>query len=306
MAKDYYQTLGVDRDADQKEIKRAFRSLAKKHHPDANPDDPSAADRFKDINEAYEVLSDETKRQQYDRFGPDFAKYQQAGGNPYGSGRVNVDFENMNDIPFGDMFETFFGGSAQGRGRRGATNTRFDYGPFADFAAAGQDIEHQVSITLREAYDGTTRLITRDGRRMSVKIPRGARTGTKVRLPGEGEAGHGGGSSGDLYLVIDIQEDNTFERDGDDLYVDVDVDAFTAMLGGSAQVETMERPVKVKIPAGSQSGRKLRLSGRGMPHLKNPDDQGDLYARIVITVPDQLTDEQRELAQRLRDSLNSA
>ncbi len=305
MAKDYYQTLGVSRDADQKEIKRAFRSLAKKHHPDANPDDPSAADRFKDINEAYEVLSDESKRQQYDRFGADFARYQQAGGNPYGGGRVNVDFENMEGTPFGDMFETFFGGNA-GRGRRGATNTRFDYGPFTDFNTRGQDIEHQVSITLREAYDGTTRLITRDGRRMSVKIPRGAATGTKVRLAGEGEAGRGTGPDGDLYLVVDVQGDSTFERDGDDLYVDIAVDALTAMLGGSAEVETMERPVKVKIPTGTQSGRKLRLSGKGMPRLKNPDTAGDLYARIVITVPNDLTDEQRDLAQKLRDALNGA
>ncbi len=295
--KDYYDVLGVGKNADAKEVKRAFRKLAKKFHPDANPEDPTAADKFKDINEAYEVLSDPEKRQQYDRFGQNFQQYQNMGGsNPYGN--VNVNFEDMQDSPFGDLFDTFFGGGP--RSRRGNGGNRADYGPF-NAALNGRDIEHHISISLREAYDGTSRLITKDGRRVSVNIPAGASTGTKVRLAGEGESGQGGGKPGDLYLIIDVQDDNTFERDGDDLHVDVKVDAFTAMLGGTAQVPTMTRPVTAKIPAGTQSGQKLRLSGKGMPKLRDKTTYGDLYVRIMLTVPQELTEEQRALVEQLLD-----
>jgi curved DNA-binding protein len=301
--KDYYDVLGVSKDADEKEIKRAFRRLAKKHHPDANPDDPTAADRFKEINAAYEVLSDPEKRKQYDRFGPNFQQYQNMGGQgqqtPYGNVRVN--FGDFQDSPFGDIFDSFFGGAT--RSRRGSTNTRFEYGPFGgETQAPGRDIEHNVTISLREAYEGTQRLISKDGRRINVNIPAGAATGTKVRLAGEGEAGMGG-QAGDLYLVVEVQDDPTFERDGDDLYVDVKVDAFTAMLGGTVEVPTMERPVKVKVPKGTQAGRKLRLSGKGMPRLKQKGEHGDLYARVVITVPTKLTDEQRQMVERLQQSI---
>lgn len=302
-SRDYYDVLGVSRDADEKEIKRAFRKLAKELHPDANPDDPTAADKFKEVNAAYEVLSNPDKRKQYDRFGPNYQQYQNMGGQtPYGN--VHFDFEDMGDSPFGDLFDSLFGGGNAARSRRGSSNTRFEYGPFggAPGQTAGRDIEHNISITLREAYDGTTRLITKDGRRINVNIPAGAATGTKVRLAGEGEPGFGG-QPGDLYLIVDVQKDPIFERDGDDLYVDVKVDAFTAMLGGTVEVPTMERPVKVKVPKGTQSGRKLRLTGKGMPRLKQKGEHGDLYARIVLTVPARLTDEQREMVERLRDSI---
>ena len=301
--RDYYEILGVSKSADEKEIKRAFRQLAKKYHPDANPDDPSASDKFKEINQAYEVLSDADKRKQYDRFGPDFDKYGNMGGgnNPYGNVRVNM--EDLEDSPFGDLFDTFFGGTQ--RGRRGNSNTRFDYGPFTPNSnTKGRDIEHGISITLKEAHDGTNRLITKDGRRVNVKIPAGAATGTKVRLTGEGEPATGNGKAGDLYLVVDVQSDAHFERDGDDLYVGVDVDAFIAMLGGSVEIPTMSRPVKVKVPKGSQSGRKLHLTGKGMPKLKEKDSHGDLYARLMVTVPTDLTEEQETLAEQLRDSIN--
>lgn len=299
MARDYYDILGVNRSADEKEIKQAYRKLAKQYHPDTNPDNPGAADKFKEINEAYEVLSDSDKRAQYDRFGPNFRQYQNMGGNPYGGG---AGFD-PSDNPFGDLFESLFNNSG-GRGRRGSGGVRFDYGPF-NTDMNGRDIEHTVTITLHEAYQGTTRLITKEGRRVSVNIPAGAATGTKVRLAGEGTPGQGTGRPGDLYLIVDVQSDGQFERDGDDLYVDVPVDAFTAMLGGSVEVPTMERPLKVKIPAGTQSGRKLRLTGKGMPNLKDKSKIGDLYARIQLTVPRTLTDEQRQLAEQLRDSLDS-
>lgn len=296
---DYYDVLGVSRSADDKELKKAYRKLAKQYHPDANPDNPDAADKFKEISRAYEVLSDPDKRRQYDQFGPGFEQYGGFNGNPYGgAGGANVDF---GDSPFADVFESIFGGGFN-RSARGSSGTRFEYGPFR---TQGRDIEHNITISLREAHDGATRLITKDGRRVSVTIPAGAATGTKVRLAGEGEPGSGGGQNGDLYLIVTVEPDATFERDGDDLTVDVKVDVFTAMLGGSVEIPTMGRPVVAKVPAGMQSGRKLRLSGKGMPRLKQKGSTGDLYARLLITVPETLTDEQRALVQQLRDSFDA-
>jgi curved DNA-binding protein len=290
MAKDYYQTLGVKKDATEKEIKQAFRKLAKKYHPDANPDDPTAEAKFKEINEAYEALNDPEKRKLYDQFGttnPNQA-YQQS---PYGNGqRV---YTNVDDVDFSSIFDQFFGGGGFGRSGRGA------YQP----QAAGRDIEQEVSISLREAYSGTQRIITKDGRRLKANIPAGATTGTKVRLSGEGESGIGGGPAGDLYLIVRVEPDEQFERDGDNLTVEVKLDMFTATLGGEVEVPTLDRPVKLRIPAGTQSGRKFRLMGKGMPKLRKKGESGDLYARMLITVPTNLNDEQRALVEQLRASL---
>lgn len=310
MPKDYYDVLGISRDADDKEIKRAYRKLAKKYHPDANPNDSTAEDKFKEVNTAYEVLSDPEKRKQYDRFGADFERYggmgNMGGQNPYGNqGNVRVEYGDMGDVPFEDIFGSIFGNAGDRRGRtsrRRGSGVEFDYGPF-ETNVNGRDIEHNVSISLREAYEGTNRIITKDGRRVNVKIPAGAATGTKVRLAGEGGAAQGRGKAGDLYLIVDVADDPTFTREGDDLYVDVKVDAFTAMLGGTVEVPTMERPLNMKIPAGTQSGRKMRLSGKGMPNLKRKNQRGDLYAVVQITVPTDLNDKQRALAEQLRDSI---
>lgn len=292
MAKDYYQVLGVDRSAKDNEIKKAYRRLAKQHHPDTNPNNPGAEARFKEINEAYEVLSDPEKRAQYDRFGPDFARYQQFQREPgqgFSRTYTNVDF---GDTPFGDVFESIFGGfSGFGRGTRTRTVN-----------VPGRDIEHKVTISLREAYEGTTRQILKGSRRINVNIPAGATTGTKVRLTGEGEPGSDG-AMGDLYLIVEVEPDKQFIREGDDLTVEFEVDVFTAMLGGEVQVPTLSRPVKLKIPAGTQSGQKFRISGKGMPKLRTPGEHGDLYARVLITVPKGLTPQQRDLVQRLKDSL---
>lgn len=202
-----------------------------------------------------------------------------------------------------DFFDSLFGSlGGRGAGRR----SRVD--PFGGFEqqtrAQGRDIEQPITITLREAYEGATRYVTKGGRRLKVTVPAGATNGTKVRLSGEGEAGAGGGPTGDLYLVVEVQPDNQFERKGDDLYTDVRVDMFTAMLGGEVEVPTLSRPVKLKIPAGTQSGRKFRVSGRGMPVLRQSGQYGDLYARILITVPESLTPQQRELVEKLRASLS--
>jgi len=292
MARDYYDVLGISREASDDQIKRAFRRKAKQNHPDANPGDANAEARFKELNEAYEVLSDDDKRAAYDRFGANWQHYQNVnGGNPFSSG---------GDIPFTDMsdvFETIFAGSG---GRRRA---RAGYQSAADFPRPGRHIEQDVHISLREAYQGTERVVSKDGRDISVRIPRGAATGTKVRLAGEGHPGYNGGAAGHLYLVVQVGDDPQFERVDDDLYVDVKVDALTAMLGGQVEVPTLDRPAIARLRAGTQTGQKLRLARKGMPKLRAGDEYGDLYARVMITVPTQLDAEQRALAEALRDSL---
>lgn len=305
MAKDYYEVLGVGKNASDKEIKQAFRRLAKKFHPDANPNNPDAEAKFKEINEAYEVLSDKEKREKYDRFGSAYQQYGGMGGQG-GTYYTNVDMGDM-----GDIFETLFGAMGGRRGARGSAGRArtqqqpgagfggFDF-DFGNVATAGRDIEQPVSITLREAYEGTTRLITKGSRTVKVNIPAGATNGTKVRLAGEGEPGYGGGAAGNLYLIVNVEPDPQFERNGDDLTTEIKVDMFTALLGGSVEVPTLGRPVRLKIPAGTQSGRKLRLTGKGMPKLREKGQYGDLYARVLITVPEHLTDEQRALVEKLQ------
>lgn len=303
MAKNYYDVLGVNKSATQDEIKKAFRKQAKRYHPDTNPDNPQAEERFKELNEAYEVLSDAEKRQQYDAFGSDWNQVGQSGFGGFGGRRgqrnsnANVNVENLSDI-----FDTIFG-NRDGSGFDNADYTR-QYSRRAGSAPSGQDYEQKITITLREAYEGTTRLFQKEGRQLKVNIPAGAYTGTKVRMKGEGSQSPYGGERGDLYLVVEVLDpDSQFERDGDDLHTDVQVDAFTAMLGGEVEIPTMTRPVKLKIPAGTQSGSKMRLTAKGMPIMRKKDQFGDLYARIMLSVPKNLTDEQRQIVEQLRDSL---
>ncbi len=298
---DYYKTLGVSKTASDGEIKKAFRKMAKKYHPDANPDNPQAEQKFKEVNQAYEVLKDSEKRSQYDQFGPDFAKYQGFANSGQQAGGGGFNRVDMDDGAFGDLFESIFGGMGGGRRSGGARRASQQWGG-GNVNVAGRDIEHDLSITLREAYEGTTRFITKGTRRIKVNIPAGANNGTKVRLAGEGEQGLGG-QPGDLYLIVHIEPDSQFERDGDNLQTEVNVDMFTAMLGGEVRVPTLARPVKLKIPAGTQSGQKFRLRGKGMPLLKKKDTYGDLYARILITVPEKLTHEQEQLVEKLRRSI---
>lgn len=295
MAQDYYNILGVKRDASQDDIKKAFRQQAKKYHPDANPDNPEAERRFKELNEAYEVLSDPEKRSQYDMFGEGWrnggASYQNYGN--YNGNRVSAE-------DFQDIFSSFFGGASTrgdaGRNRQYTTRSQ----------VKGQDIEQPVKISLREAYDGTTRIVTREGQQKKVTIPAGVTNGTKVRIAGEGSAGFLGGAPGDLLLVVEVTPDTQFTREGDDLLTDVRIDIFTAMLGGNVEVPTMGRSVSLKIPAGTQSGKKLRLTGKGMPIMAKPGSYGDLLVRIMVTVPERLTPEQQRKVEELRDALRQA
>lgn len=308
MAKDYYETLGVKKDASEKEIKQAFRKLAKKYHPDANRDDPNAENKFKEINEAYEVLSDSEKRATYDRFGTATPGQGFPGaGAPGGGYSYYTNVEPGENMPFNDILEGLFG--SFGRGGRRGTETRTStggggFGGFGGgFASDGQDIEQPVKISFREAFSGATRIITKGGQEKRVNIPAGADTGTKVRLAGEGGPATGGGRPGDLYLVIEVEPDAQFKREGNDLQVEVKVDMFTAMLGGEVEVPTLDRPLKLRIPAGTQSGRRFRLTGKGMPNRRKKGEFGDLYARILITIPENLTDEQKALIDQFRSSL---
>lgn len=309
--KDYYKTLGVGKDASEKEIKRAFRRLARQHHPDVNPGDPQAEERFKEINEAYEVLSDPEKRSKYDRLGADWRRWQQTGGGPgdfdwsrWATGRpgerVHVRYgtpEDLEDMfgggsPFSDFFSQVFGGMGASPGRGGF---QYDIRP-----QRGRDYEQEVEITLQEAYHGATRILQKDGQRLEVKIPPGAKTGTRVRMSGHGGGGTAGGSAGDLYLRVNVLPDARFERRGDDLHATISTDLYSMVLGGEVRVPTMTGEVVLSIPSGTQNGRTFRLRGKGMPRLRRPDEHGDLYAKVEVRLPTRLTEQQRALFEQLR------
>lgn len=309
--KDYYQILGVDRSASTEEIKRAYRKLAMKYHPDKNPGDRQAEEKFKEINEANQVLSDPEKRSRYDQLGESYARWQQRGGAP-GSfnwndwfttapagGNVRVEYGNLDDLfggaegGFSEFFRRIFGGMG-GFPDMGEENPRRRV---RSGTQTPSSYEQRVSVSLHEAFHGTTRRFEIDGRRLEVRIPAGARTGTKVRLPNV-VPGRSGQSS-DIYLVVDVLPDPHYERRGDDLYTDVNVDLYQAVLGGEVSVPTLTGQVVLKIPAGTQPGQTIRLAGQGMPHLKNPEKRGDLYLRTRVQLPRQLSPEQRELFQKL-------
>jgi len=283
--KDYYKILVVARKASEDEIRKAYRKLAKQHHPDYNPNNKQAEDRFKEINEAYEVLSDSKKRSHYDRLGSEYSNWQrrgnpgdfnwdQYGGFPGGS-RVNMD--DLNDMfggnSFSDFFQTIFG---MGGARPSPRNQVQGY-------------QQELDITLEEAYKGTTRRIQTDGKEKIVRIPAGVRTGSKVRVAGAGPNGL------DLYLIVAVTEDKKFERQSNDLHTTATVNVFTALLGGEAEVETMEGKITLNIPTGTQPDQVFRLAGRGMPNLKNPKEKGDLFVKLKIQIPKYLSAKQREL-----------
>jgi curved DNA-binding protein len=324
--KDYYATLGVAKTASEKEIKQAYRKLARKHHPDVNPGDKSAEAKFKDINEAYEVLGDPDKRKKYDELGANWRMYEQAGAGGPGGGPQpgwNVNFgggagsgggggfrtmteEEMREMfgdadPFSDFFHTFFGGMGGGA-QEPTTRGR---GARARAPRPGRDVEQEIELNLEDALHGTTRRfsISHDGtaRTVDVRIPAGVGEGSRVRIPGEGEHGTSGAKSGDLYLRVRLAPHPKFERKGKDLHVRVSVPLTTAALGGEAQVDTLAgKSLRLKIPPGTQNGQVFRLKGHGMPTVNHPDQTGDLYATIAVQLPRDLTAEQRRLLEELR------
>jgi len=321
--KDYYGILGVSRDASEREIKQAYRRLARKHHPDVNPGDKSAEAKFKEINEAYEVLSDKEKRRKYDQYGDQWQyadQFARAGGQqtPFwdfsqAGGATRFHF---GEGDLGSLFDELFGGIGADTFRRQAQPRR------------GRDIEHPVEITLEEAYHGTTRLLSLGVeepcsgcqgtgqiqnmpcsvcrgsgvvsrvKRLEVKIPLGVKDGSRVRIAGKGGQGYGG-TRGDLYLVVSVKPHRLFERKGDDLYVEVAVPLTVAVLGGEVQVPTLKGRLALKIPPETQNGRAFRLAGQGMPHLGN-SSRGDLLAKVNVLLPAKLSAEEKKLFEQLR------
>ena len=311
--RDYYETLGVPKTATTDDIRKAFRTLARKYHPDVAKDKKAAEEKFKQINEAHEILSDPTKREKYDRVGADWQQYEQAASRPgragtpggagrRGSGGVEFDFGGTG---YSDFFEQFFGAGA-GRQRNGGAG--FDF--FTQHPAEperGADVEADISVTLEEALHGSRRPISL--RRMGpggnskvetyeVKIPAGVHEGQRIRLRSRGEAGPGGGEAGDLYLRVRLAAHKDFRVEaGGDLYYDLTLPAWKAVLGCDATVPTLETPMHLKIPAGSQVGQRFRLRGRGLP--KADGKRTDLYVQIDVTLPENLTARQRELWEQL-------
>ncbi|MGQ9849123.1 MAG: DnaJ C-terminal domain-containing protein [Aggregatilineaceae bacterium] len=301
---DYYRILGVDRNASTKDIRKAYRRLARQYHPDVNPGDKQAEEKFKQINEAYEVLSDEEKRRKYDQLGQSYQQWQRMGGQPGGfdwaswmggqPGGFRVEFVDT-DESAGDLFSEFFRSFFGGMGQPHTTQRRA-----SRQAIRGQDLEVIAHISLEDAYRGTERLVQVGGRQLSVKIPPGARDGTRVRLRGKGEPGYAGGQPGDLDVIVQVNEHPLFKREGDDLYLDLKVPLYTAVLGGTVQVPTLGGTVSLNIKPGTQSGQTIRLRGKGMPRLRQPGVYGDLFARVLIQVPADLSREERALFERLR------
>lgn len=298
MQKDYYEVLGIKKNANDKEIKKAYHSLAKKYHPDKNPGDAKAEQRFKEIGEAYEILKDSESRKKYDKYGENwkyadqFEEAQAKQGQQYAYQGDFDDFfhqyqNNGNFGGFGDFFENFFGGTHGSKSRSGGQK--------------GYDLKGEVKISLYEAFHGTSRLIQLDKGKIKVNIKPGSYDGQQLRIKGKGGKGYNGSPHGDLYIHIQVEKDATFERNGDNLYTKLPVDIFTATLGGKIAVPTLQGEVTFSIPAGTDSAKVMRLKGKGMPKYGQSESKGDLYVTIEISVPKNISEEQRTLMEKLRD-----
>ena len=290
---DYYKTLGVARNATADEIKKAYRKLARKLHPDLNPNDKDAHKKFQQVNEANEVLSDPEKRKQYDQYGKDWkhaeqfekAKQQQ-GSQGYGSegfgGQTNegYTYSSDNDSSFSDFFESLFGGS-----KRRQSQSKF----------RGQDYNAELHLSLSDAYQTHKQTLTINGKNVRITIPAGVENGQVIRLKGYGSEGANGGPNGDLLITFVIENNTSFMRDRDDLYKNEDIDLYTALLGGEKTIDTMDGKIKIKVNADTQTGTKLRLKGKGFPVYKKEEIFGDLYITWNVKLPTNLTEKQKEL-----------
>ncbi len=299
--KDYYKILGVSKTATQDEIKKAYRKLAVKYHPDKNQNDKVAEAKFKEANEANEVLSKPDKRKQYDELGENWQNYQQAGGyanqggsRPGGSRRSGGGGFSTEDFyggggQFSDFFENIFGGGGNaGSGRTGGRR-----------ASTGEDLQAEMHITMEEAFNGASRQVTIGDSKVNMKLKPGVSEGQILRLKGKGEAGRHGGANGDLLITMHILPNPKFERKENDLYFDQLVDIYTAVLGGKIAVAGINKTVNMTIAAGTDSNKTFRLKGLGMPHYKNPETFGDAYVRVIIQSPKNLTDKEKELFEQL-------
>ncbi|MDR2054426.1 MAG: DnaJ domain-containing protein [Desulfovibrio sp.] len=301
--KDYYKLLGVDRGSSAEDLAKAFKRLARQYHPDLHPGDKKSEEKFKEINEAYEVLKDPEKRRLYDKLGANWQHGQQFQGEP-GFENVHFTFNGKSfdgSGGFSDFFETLFGGAAQGGDSgRGA---RFGPDPFGGFSARarrGRDVEAEMALCLEDVQRGGKRTFTlrmeKGPRTLEVNVPPGIREGAKLRLAGQGEPGTDGGTPGDLFLRVRYLPHPNFRTDGDDLLCDLRLTPWEAVLGAKISVPTLEGNVELTIPPGSSSGRKFRLRSRG---LGSGAKRGDLLVRVMVIVPPALTDEERELWRKL-------
>lgn len=307
--KDYYKLLGVSKAATKDEIGKAFKKLARKYHPDLNQDDKEAESKFKDINEAYEVLKDEEKRKLYDTLGPDWQNAQhfqnQGGGysgSPFGGGGFSGSFngQGFNASGFSDFFETLFGGGRASGGGFGGD----PFGAFTQRSRKGQDIDVTIHLTLEDAYCGGSKSISLQGgsgqvRNLEVKIPAGVKNGARIRLTGQGEPGNGQNAKpGDLFLHVSLHPHPIFSLDDNDIVYELAVSPWEAALGAKVRVPTLDGTVELSIPPGSGSSKKFRLRGKG---LGSGSNKGDQFVRLAISVPSNLTDEEKELWEKLRD-----
>lgn len=299
---DYYKLLGVDKGATQEEISKAFKKLARKHHPDLHPDDKEAEAKFKKIGEAYEVLKDPEKRKLYDQLGPDWQhgqQYQNAGGADFGNMHFDFGGSGAGGADFSDFFESIFG---QARGGRGSSFGDAFGGGFSQRPRRGRDVEAELPLTLEDVMKGGKRQVTLQmpggPKTLEVNVPVGIRDGAKLRLGGQGDPSPSGGTPGDLFLRVRYLPDKKFKVDGDNLHVELPLAPWQAVLGARVKVPTLEGEVELKIPAGTSSGKKFRLRGKGMG---SPSKRGDLLVKAMVMVPSTLTDEEKKLWQKLSE-----
>jgi curved DNA-binding protein len=300
--KDYYAILGVSRDASAADIKKAFRKLARKHHPDVATDKKAAEEKFKEINEANEVLGDPEKRKKYDHLGADWDSPQRGYGGPRGTAYSDGQEYNFGGTGFSDFFEQFFSGAS----RQGSASSNRAPGRMQ-----GNDVEGDILVTLEEVMNGDVRPISlqitnsRTGKvethSFQVRIPLGVTSGKRIRIPGQGEPGTGGAPAGDLYLRVRHAAHPDFHSEGSDLFYDLDLAPWEAVLGAELTVPTLDGPIKLRIPPGSENGHQLRVRGRGLPKGKT-GERGDFHATITVVLPTKLSSEERGLWEKLRDT----
>ncbi len=302
MAQDFYTILGVQKNASETEIKSAYRKLAIKYHPDKNPGNKEAEEKFKSINSAHEVLSDPEKRKKYDRYGENWerAGQEQGGGGQYqySDGGQHYQFEGdpsefFGGADFSDIFENYFGGKSAGGKRKSSARYR------------GADLQGQLSITLEEAYTGVPKIFNINNQHIRIQLKPGAYHGQVIKLSGKGNPGSNGAAAGDLYITILLLPHSTYSREGDNLRQELKIDLFTATLGGEREIKSLSGNLKIKIPAGTQPGKQLRLKGKGMPVYNRSNEFGDLLLSIQVEIPEKLNDEQKELFKKLQASFKT-
>jgi curved DNA-binding protein len=302
--KDYYKILGVEKTATADAIKKAYRKLAVKYHPDKNPGDKKAEDKFKEINEAYDVLGDADKRKKYDTLGENWNAYQQQGGNPNdfdysqwanagggagGRQQYRTEYYGGDESQFSDFFESIFGHGASGFGNARHRTAQM----------RGQDMQAETELTLEEAFHGATRQVTLNNQKLNLKLKPGIKEGQVLRMKGKGGPGMNGGEHGDLFITIHVKKHPRFERRDNDLYFDEPLDMYTAVLGGKLPVQAIDKSLNINIPAGTDSDKSFRLKGMGMPLYEDPNQRGDAYVRVMIKVPKNLSDHEKELFNQL-------